>query len=165
VFWLVWYVALSAGYQRYAVPLLVLCCLFEAVLLRDVVCGFRSSLRSVALVGIGAVLACGVAFQLLTLVQSTDQSAVQMGAFISQTVEPQFSVESLEWELDTLTDRRFHHPPPFVPAVPYSVPGTTEYLVDGPASKATQLYVGELASQAYQHLATFGAYDLYRRAD
>jgi hypothetical protein len=86
-----------------------------------------------------------------------------MGALMTQEVEPQASIESLEWELDVLTDRVFHHPPPFVPAIPYSVPISTTYLVDGPASKATQLYVGELEQNPYDHLAGVGPYDLYRR--
>jgi 4-amino-4-deoxy-L-arabinose transferase-like glycosyltransferase len=160
--WLVWYLGFSVGYARYAIPLVATCMLFVAVLARDVLHALRPiRLALVALVG--AALLVEIASQVRVLAEQSDSSAAQIGALMTQEVEPQASVESLEWELDVLTDRTFHHPPPFVPAIPYAVPSSTAYLVDGPASKATQLYVDELEENAYDHLAGVGPYDLYRR--
>jgi hypothetical protein len=110
-----------------------------------------------------AVIASGIAARLRTLVEPPDTAAQQMAAIITREVEPGASTESLEWELDVLAPRPFHHPPPFVPAVPYEVPATTAYLVDGPMSKAIGLYRGELEQHDYRRVAGAGAYDLYRR--
>jgi 4-amino-4-deoxy-L-arabinose transferase-like glycosyltransferase len=160
--WLVWYLGFSVGYARYAIPLFVTCTLFSAVLAQDMLHALRP-IRLVLAVLVGSALLAGIASQFRVLAEQSDSSAAQMGALITREVEPQASIESLEWELDVLTDRTFHHPPPFVPAIPYAVPTSTAYLVDGPASKATQLYVGEREQNAYDHLAGVGPYDLYRR--
>jgi len=162
VLWLVWFLSFSVGYARYAIPLIATCTLFAAVLTLDVLHAFRP-VRLILVPLVGVALLVGIASQFMVLAQQSDSSAAQMGAFITQQVEPQASIESLEWELDVLTDRAFHHPPPFVPAIPYAVPASTAYLVDGPASKATQLYVGEVEQNTYDHLAGVGPYDLYRR--
>jgi 4-amino-4-deoxy-L-arabinose transferase-like glycosyltransferase len=161
--WFVWYVGFSVGYERYAIPLIAVCTLFAAVLARDVLNAVGPWWRSLAGLGLGATLVWGIASQYLVLAQRSDSSAVQMGALMMREVESRASTESLEWELDALTDRAFHHPPPFVPAIPYAVPTSTRYLIDGPASKATELYVPELEQHVYEHVAGVGPYDLYRR--
>jgi hypothetical protein len=162
-FWLVWFVALSVGYARYAIPLIATCCLFQALLFHDVVSALGSWRRWAMVTVFAVVVLFGIGLQLRALAQEPDTAARQMGALITQQVEPQASIESLEWELDVLTERPFHHPPPFVPLIPYAVPSSTAYLVDGPASKSTELYVGHLADNAYDRVATIGPYDLYRR--
>ncbi len=162
VLWLVWFLGFSVGYARYTIPLIATCALFVAILARDVLHTWRP-VRPVLVVLVGVALLVGIGSQFLVVAEQSDSSAAQMGALMTQEVEPQASIESLEWELDVLTDRVFHHPPPFVPAIPYSVPISTAYLVDGPASKATQLYVGELEQNPYDHIAGVGPYDLYRR--
>ncbi len=162
-FWLVWYVAFSVGYPRYAIPLVTLCCVFLAVLLRDAAAATRGR-RRLAVTGIAVFgVVSSIALQMRPLLDPIDLSAAAAGGLITQTVPPESNVESLEWELDILTERRFHHPPPLVPAIPYAVPRSTAYLVDGPASKSTELYVAELANNPYEHVATVGPYDLYRR--
>jgi hypothetical protein len=163
VFWLAWYLGFSVGYARYAIPLIATCTLFAAVLARDVLLHAFRPIRLALVLLVGAALLAGIGSQFLVLAQQSDSSAVRTAALITGEVEPQASTESLEWELDVLTDRAFHHPPPFVPAIPYAVPTSTAYLVDGPASKATELYVRELEQNPYDHLAGVGPYDLYRR--
>jgi hypothetical protein len=85
-----------------------------------------------------------------------------MAAIINQQVQPTAVTESYEWQLDVLSDRPFHHPPPFVPPNPYTMPPTA-YLVDGPWSKMFELYDQELAQHDYRLIARVGQYDLYQR--
>jgi hypothetical protein len=162
--WLVWFVVFSVGYQRYAIPLIAVGCLFAAVLARDLVQAAGLPLKIPAMLVVAAPLSLGIISQVQVLAEPSDTGALKMGALIRQEVDPRVSIESLDWELDVLSDRLFHHPPPFVPAIPYSVPPSTEYLVDGPASKSTELYVEELRRNAYEVVASAGQYDLYRRA-
>jgi hypothetical protein len=161
--WLVWFVGFSVGYQRYAMPFVAIACLFAAVLAHDVVRAVRPSLRLAVSLLIATPIGLGLAAQLRALAEPADTGALRMGTLIAQHVEPPASIESLEWELDVLTDRHFHHPPPFVPAIPYAVPSSTSYLVDGPASKATELYRDDLQQDPYDQVASAGQYDLYRR--
>ena len=106
-------------------------------------------------------VAFGVIANLRALAQPPDPFAREIAAIISTELDPSATTESLEWELDVLTEHPFHHPPPFVPHVPYAVPRTVRYLVDGPASKATLLYADD--KQQFVHIASAGPYDLYRR--
>ncbi len=90
--------------------------------------------------------------------------AQQIAALIEQQVEPTAVTESLEWQLDVLVERDFHHPPPFVPKIPYDVPSSTSYLVDGPWSKLFSVYSRELEQHTYRLIAERGAYTLYARS-
>ena len=121
-------------------------------------------LRAGAAVVLAALIAAGIAARLRALAASPEPAAHRMAAIVDREVEPGATIESLEWELDLLVQRPFHHPPPFVPAVPYDVPETTAYLVDGPMAKAVGLYGRELERYSYRHVASVGGYDLYRRA-
>jgi 4-amino-4-deoxy-L-arabinose transferase-like glycosyltransferase len=177
--WLAWYLGMSMAWARYAIPLVTTCCLFVAVLIRDLGAGFRSSQRpgggfgrlrlladplgTALLLVLAVPIVSGIALQMIALARPPEPSAQLMAALVTRDVAPEASTESLEWELDVLTRHAFHHPPPFVPAVPYDVPADTTYLVDGPMSKWTGLYRRELEKAEYRRIASAGVYDLYRR--
>jgi hypothetical protein len=177
--WLVWYVGMSMGWARYAVPLIAANSLFVAVLIRDLIRGFWtprglfSGRGRLAVLGnptgtalvlvLAAPIVSGVTLQLHALARPPEASAQKMAAIIARNVDPAASTESLEWELDVLAGRTLHHPPPFVPNIPYEVPATTAYLVDGPMSKLFSVYSHELEQRTYRRIASVGAYDLYRR--
>jgi 4-amino-4-deoxy-L-arabinose transferase-like glycosyltransferase len=161
VLWLVWFLAFSVGYERYTVPWLTVCSLLVAVLAWDLGRISGSVLRGAALALVLLPVALGVIANLRSLAQPQNSFAREIATIISTDLDPSATTESLEWELDVLTEHPFHHPPPFVPHVPYSVPRTVRYLVDGPASKATLLYVND--KQQFVHIASAGPYDLYRR--
>jgi hypothetical protein len=161
--WLLWLLGFSVGYPRYAIPLIACGCLFAAHFAVDLLRATRAELRLAAGLLVAVPVLVGLATRVDALRDQADSSAQAMGTLISTEVPASARVESLEWELDVLTDRVLHHPPPFVPLIPYAVPETVAYLVDGPASKATGLYIAELRDHPYDRLATAGMYDLYRR--
>jgi 4-amino-4-deoxy-L-arabinose transferase-like glycosyltransferase len=167
---LVWYVGFSAAYGRYTLPLAAICSLFLAVLLRDLALTLRATGRNRAglvpatlLVVLALPLVAGLAQPLLAVGRPADTSAQELAGIISRDVEAGATIESIEWQLDVLTEHPFHHPIPYVPAVPYEVPAATTYLVDGPMAKSVRLYGTELERRPYRRVAVAGAYDLYRR--
>jgi hypothetical protein len=171
--WLVWFVAVSAGYDRYAIPILAIGSMFLAVVWHDVVRAAAATDPEHAwsnplAVGAGLALAAPVisslGLQLAIVARPPAPDAQTIAAAITRQVEPSAVIETIDWQLDILADREFHHPPPFVPLVPYSVPTTTDYLVDGPWSKMYHLYGDELASGRYTRMVAVGDYELYRRS-
>lgn len=171
--WLAWFVGLSMGYDRYAVPLLAICSVFVAVFYRDLMASLRFEttagsavdmhpLRTAVALLLASPLAVGIALQLLAVGRPPEATTYEMAAIINQQVAPTAVTESYEWQLDVLSDRPFHHPPPFVPPKPYTMP-PTDYLVDGPWSKMFELYDQELEQHNYHLIASVGLYDLYQR--
>jgi 4-amino-4-deoxy-L-arabinose transferase-like glycosyltransferase len=177
--WLVWYLSLSVGYDRYTIPLIATCALFAAALFCDLIRRFgvaanlkrRSAwhvlVADPALSGLllipAALIVSGITLQLMNLRRPPESAAQEIAGLITRDVEPRATTESFEWQLDVLTERPFHHPPPFVPAIPYDVSATTTFLVDGPMSKTWALYSSELKEHNYRLVASAGPYDLYQR--
>ncbi len=184
--WLAWYLALSTGYDRYTGPLVATCSLFLAVLVHYAAAGVgveraeeqadKGAAASViwrwpnlgplgltvtllVLVPVGL----GLGARLALIARPPAAEAQQIADLIEQQVAPTAVTESLEWQLDVLVERDFHHPPPFVPKIPYEVPSTTSYLIDGPWSKLFGVYAHELEQHTYRRVGEMGEYELYAR--
>ena len=194
VIWLAWFVFLSVGWARYAVPVAVTGSLFEAKLLCDLArkvspigrdrftfvprTYLADPLGTALLAALFAVVVGGILVNADTIARSRDASPQEFGNVIMQQVSPNAVVESSEWEIGFLAKRTYHVPP--IPLLEranaivtlhqsaeslesYRVPATVSYIVDGPYSKLTGIYRGQLATGEFVRVASVGEYDLYRR--
>jgi 4-amino-4-deoxy-L-arabinose transferase-like glycosyltransferase len=127
--WLGWFVFLSIGWPRYAVPAVAACSLFSAKLLCDLARRYTpasevrilnlSAIRSMTRNPVGSALLVLLTSSVLTglvsngleVLRAKDTSPQDFAALVSQTVEPGALVESSEWEIDFLTNGTYHHPP------------------------------------------------------
>ena len=110
------------------------------------------------------------------LTSAPDTAAQDFAETLDRLVGPADVVESWEWQLDVLTDRRVHHPPNvlvdrhtgrifFGAPVEHTTTGACGppvFLVDGPFSKFTGVYGPDLANGCCALVASHGPYDLYR---
>jgi hypothetical protein len=112
--------------------------------------------------------------QIRQALSAPDRSPQEFAAFVEGRTEPEALIESYVWEITFLTSRRFHYPPPevFVQALTSDLDGIYDpaeyevrYLIDGPYSKAVQLYPAAWLSQCCEMLGAVGPYDLYALRD
>jgi hypothetical protein len=197
--WLSWFVFLSIGWPRYAVPAVAACSLFSAKLLCDLAqrytpaadmrlinisaikSAFSNPMGSALLVLLASSVVSGLASNGIEVLRAKDTSPQDFAAQVSQTVEPGALVESSEWEIDFLTNGTYHHPPsrvilesirtifmsgPSSLRSQYEVPPATRYLIEGPFSRLSGLYVRARQSDGgYTVVTAIGEYELLRRRD
>lgn len=183
---ILWYVFLTIGWPRYAYTGMAIANLLAGKPLADLMRGLWLTPRRLwngliegasrhSLVT-ALVASCVMGYPLLNafhdILLTSDRSPQNMAILIEKYTEPNAVVEMLEWEIDFLTSRQAHHPPPevFVQLLKNTPDQTynplvyeTQYLIDGPYSKATRLYAKVLQSDLYQKIGASGAYDLYRK--
>jgi 4-amino-4-deoxy-L-arabinose transferase-like glycosyltransferase len=187
--WLVWYVFASIGWSRYAFIAEATTHIFYAVLLYDVFVALLP-LKQINLKRQGWQLASAFALVLITgwmlasgystirqIIWSDNKSYFEFAAYLDQNVPPNAVVESWEWELDLITDLRYHHPTTEVTnAITYELwvaysPVTLDYdprqfapdyLVVGPFARWTQLYTRTGLLKTADLQKTIGEYELYR---
>ncbi len=192
-FWLGWYLVLSIGWPRYAIPVVLTSSIYIAKFVSDVVERFVPHLKSrLTLKGIATgepleaavllmfalIFGSGILTNAASVVRARDYSPQDFSRLVNDTVPADAVVESFEWEIDFLSDRRFHHPPSrlmnngnavaFLDASTdtlqwYRVPSSSTYLVDGPYSKVSRIYEATLAEKSFVRVASVGEYDLYER--
>ncbi len=127
--WLLWFVAGSVGWIRYAFVPISLSSLFLAKLFGDLTNDFHLSRDqlwqalqlgadngsylarlAVALVPM-AIIAYGVVAHVDRLFNASSQNAQEMADYLTSQVQPDELIETMEWEVDFLAQNRFHHPP------------------------------------------------------
>jgi hypothetical protein len=188
--WLGWYVFASVGWARYALDPILVGMLCTANLVVDgarfvargagagrLQAGWQARGLAAALVlAIFGAATVGLLRQAQSIAAPPSRSPQQFAEYLAANVGPEGVIESWEWELDTLVDRRFHHPTndwvdrstallQLGDAVDMSYApeqyGAT-HIVDGWFSKWTGLYRGALQSGCCQRVGSVGQYDLYR---
>jgi hypothetical protein len=185
-FSMLWYVFLTIGWARYAYTGMAMANLLAGKPLADLMRDLSLNPRRLwngLLEGVSrhslvaALVAIGVmGYPLLNafhdILLTSDRSPQDMATLIEKHTEPNTVIEMLEWEIAFLTPRKSHHPPPAVfvqllkntPDNPYNpLAYESQYLIDGPYSKATRLYSKVLQNDLYQKVGTSGVYDLYRK--
>ncbi len=191
VLWLGWYALLSVGWMRYAFVPAAMSTLFAARLLADLwdwaAQGRRALGRRLPLTAgqlavgslIAVLLLSGLAPMARQIVQSQDSGLHALVAYLEANVPSDALIESWEWEVDFLTEHRFHHPPYEVTnavtaQIWYGAPVSPElydplalrpaYLITGPFAGWTGLY-GRQVLDRCTLLASIGEYDVYRVND
>ncbi|HEY3057750.1 MAG TPA: glycosyltransferase family 39 protein [Chloroflexota bacterium] len=163
--WLVWFLVMSTGFTRYAIPLVAVCSLFAAELAHDLLRLPRLPrlIRTLVALGMASFIVVSIGLRIRGLTMAVDSGAAEFAAIILREVPAHIEPETIEWQLDILTERSFHHP--LQPAIlPYAVPPGVEYLVDGPMSKAFNIYTALLEERPFERVVSIGEYDLYRRS-
>ena len=190
VAWFAWYVIVSVGWPRYA---------FEGLAISAVLAGpalvqwpalsralgsgggarvARAAGAVLTFLVIALVLAHGVN-RVRDLSAPVDRSAEAFAATLGRVVGPDDLIESWDWQLDVLTDRRLHHPDDawvgrYTAQIYSEVPvrdsyewrrWSPAYVIDGPFSKFTGIYRTDLANGCCTLVVSEGAYDLYRVVD
>lgn len=181
--WLAWYLTVSMGWLRQAIPLVATCSLLVAVGVRDLLSFLygRVATRWAATLVTLTLLApfvLGVVRNGAALASAND-TAASVAAMVEQDVPRGATIETYEWELDSLANRPTHHPPANVVADAvgsvelgeqprlvegYEPPPTLSFLIDGRFSKLDGIYRHELMAGEFRRITSAGAYDLYERA-
>jgi 4-amino-4-deoxy-L-arabinose transferase-like glycosyltransferase len=129
--WLLWFLVLSIGWERYLFPATFVSSLFVAALLHDLTSGFKfqATFQQIGLAlrrrhltrqSAGALLAMMIVITTLPLGMQTlfnaytvdvDHAAAQTADFLNQNTVPNARIETYETELHFLLDRPYHYPP------------------------------------------------------
>jgi hypothetical protein len=126
--WLAWYVVASIGWQRYALPALVLMAPFAARLILDlgahVVDLIRARLgregRFLSVLGLAVLLGLFCLFPLFrtsfyeetsSMFGERDLAVQRLADYLIAHVPSDSVIESWAWEVDFFTDHTYHHPP------------------------------------------------------
>lgn len=186
--WIGWWAFMSIGWHRYAFVPLALATLPTAILAEKVLGSLdlhRTSLhilkpvdRSLVFVVLilFSVLGRGLIGQVYKLQAEATTAPQDFAALVEQIVPETAIVESWEWEIDTLAQRTFHHPPPAVDeasvlqarkgqgyAYDYDWRASgSEYLIIGPFAKNFELYEQDIESGCCELVGEVGDYELYR---
>jgi hypothetical protein len=202
-----WYVLASAGWPRYAFAGLTLSCLLVGRLAWDLVQTLdegagaalgvgrvRASVitRFTALTGpavagfaialwIGGVSAAFLGRTTLSIVRAPQPYAQQMAAYLDVHVPKDRVIHTWEPEMSTLSNHRFHFPPPQLlivavahqwtggPPVTQSFDfegeGKPDYVLEGPFSRYVELYPKARLDAGYRRVSAEGGYVLYQRLD
>lgn len=202
-----WYVLASAGWPRYAFAGLTLSCLLVGRLVWDLLAplvesaaaawtaGRLGQLASPARSGVTGVMVAGLAIALWTgglsaaflgrtalhIVRAPRPYAQQMAAYLDAHVPADRIIHTWEPEMSTLSNHRFHFPPPQLlivavahqwtggPAVTQSFDfereGKPDYVLEGPFSRYVELYPKNRLDAGYGRVASEGGYVLYQRID
>jgi hypothetical protein len=180
-----WYALGSIGWPRYAFPGLAVMTLFVARLFLDLLrSGYRTApdttaiVRTVALTSVVVIMiGASLIQQAREIVTARDDSPQQVAAFLNAEAPRDAIVETWEPELGFLTDHAYHYPPSgwldrAVRAQWLGGQRVTDYdpvaeskpayLVVGRFGTYTGLYTPFLQREQPEHIASFGAYDVYR---
>ncbi len=127
VVWLGWYVTVSIGWPRYAIPVVVTSSLFIAQLFVDLAGSIvrpkahdrgwlawvqeRSPSQLALLLALAMTLVTGVAINGERIARARDDTPQRFAMLVAAQVPSDATIESFEWEIDFLTDRVYHHPP------------------------------------------------------
>lgn len=187
--WLVWYAFLSIGWMRYAFVPTAISAIFSARLLGKLWgwSGEHSKMlgrwlpMTVGQVAVGGVIVTLLLSGLLPLmkqvVQSPDSGLQELADYLNTHIPTEAVIESWEWEVDFLTDHKYHHPPyevtnaitdkiwygtPVSPDIYDPLAFRPTYLIRGPFAKWTGIYPQELLGQRCTLIKSVGDYDLYR---
>lgn len=125
--WLVWYLTMSIGWPRYAVPLEVGCVPFVAKLIVDVTwTGTMTSMEMsardhrrlpsgnsqfpiITFLFVGIILT-GIIGNVAAILKAHDDSPQVFASIVEATVPAAAHVEATDWEIIFLTDRIYDHP-------------------------------------------------------
>jgi 4-amino-4-deoxy-L-arabinose transferase-like glycosyltransferase len=185
---LVWFVFLSNGWTRYAFPGLALASLLAAKPLADLVDGLLiapsqllTRLRDgeMARPVVAAIfIFLMIGYPLQDIVRQTlfdrDYAPQEFAAFVEAHTESEALIESFDWQVEFLTTRRYHHPPPEVfvqllenaPDRSYNpLVYQPDYIIDGPYAKGNQLYPVAWLRECCRKVGTVGNFDLYAVVD
>ncbi len=187
--WLIWYVVASTGWHRYAFEGYAIGLLFAGKFIVDTFdylkkpgkySGWnRSYLRVTVLLLVAAILIGGIldgAYQVRLILASPDTSLQSFADYLRHHISPQAVVESWEWQIDPLVDLAYHHPPNSLVDQLTAIDRYHEdieinydpfehhpdYLIDGPWSKAWDLYTPYLAAGCCTQVLSIDTYDLYK---
>ena len=188
VVWLGWYAFLSIGWMRYAFVPAAMSTIFSARLLGDS-WDWAGQSRQVpghwlpldpGQVAIGGVIVMLLLSGLLPMakqiVQSPDNGLQELAQYLNTHIPADVVIESWEWEVDSLTDHTYHHPPyeitnAFTEHVWYGTPVPPDiydplafhptYLIAGPFAKWTGIYSRDTLEQRCTLIESIGEYDLY----
>jgi hypothetical protein len=179
--WLVWYVAASLGWPRYAFPAVAFGALLVARMLIDLFGrlwrGGATQRGLVVVIAIYAVLAVAVPLSLSVRgILRPDDSAQRMAAYLDANVPHDTIVETWEPELGLLTDHLYHYPPIALldtavrhqwlggpPIVYDGLQDEPAYVVVGGFGGYTGIYAPELLARDYVEQQHIGAYVLFKR--
>jgi 4-amino-4-deoxy-L-arabinose transferase-like glycosyltransferase len=189
--WSSWFVLISVGWHRYALDAYAAGVLLAGNCLVDMVGYVRRQMplggrrRTIQLLPAGAALLVGTTLLIALagftgmvkdIIRQPDRSAVQFAAYLQQNTDPETVIESWEWEIDALTNLRYHHPTnewvDKMTAIlqfheniditydPFQY--RPEYLIDGPFSKWTGIYASSIAKDCCTLTYHAGPYDFYK---
>ena len=194
ILWLIWFVCGSVGWSRYAFPACVLLALFVARFFGELTGGCNLSLRDLwfewrerregtALRNdclwllLLAVVMYPFSAEARTILTYKDDSPQRFAHYLDAHVPSDALIESWEWELDFLTDHRYHHPSPAVldAMVNYVYLGGAypdgiyeplsnepDYLIVGPFARWTSLYSPQFIARNCTLITSIGEYALYK---
>lgn len=188
ILWTSWWALLSIGWSRYAFVPLALATLPTAILAEKVLSSLDLRPRSLhtlkpvdssaffVVLILFSALGRGLIGQVYKLQAEATTAPQDFAALVEQVVPETAIIESWEWEIDTLAQRTFHHPPAAVDeaAVLQNKLGQgydydydwqalgSEYLIVGPFAKNFELYEPDIELGCCVLLGEVGDYELYR---
>jgi hypothetical protein len=178
--WLLWYVAASLGWPRYAFPAIAFGAILIARAIVDLISWLRRSapLQRGLAIGVGAYTALIIALPLAlstSAIVRPDNSAQRFAAYMDANVPPNAIVETWEPELGLLTDHRYHYPPIALldtavrhqwlggpPLVYNGLRDAPAYVVVGGFSAYTNVYPPDILTRDYVEQQQIGSYVLFR---
>jgi hypothetical protein len=190
--WLAWYVLASTGWPRYAFDAYAIGLLFSGKFAVDAFLFLRRrpapswipspsqpALRLVIillLIGMLVGGTWGFGRQIAGLLAPPDRSLEVFADYLREHIGPESVVESWDWQIDVLANLDFHHPPNVVVDRMTAIDRYQEdlpigydpfehqpdYLIDGPWSKAWDLYTPYLSQGCCTLQFSLPPYDLYR---
>jgi 4-amino-4-deoxy-L-arabinose transferase-like glycosyltransferase len=187
--WLAWYAVASICWPRYTFVAVAVSHIFYAALLYDALATLASlkqaspkrrwlqTISAFALLAIAGWMLISGYSTIRSILRNHDDSYFQFARYLNESIPPDAIVESWEWELDLVTDLRYHHPPTWVTnAVTRrlweddSESGTVydprefapEYLVVGPVARWTRVYTDTGLLDGADLQGSIGQYELYR---
>ena len=185
VIWLSWFIVYSPGWHRYGFPGYLLLDLFLAARLSALAGWLPTRLPErhqrwpMTVLEIALVILIPIRL-LAALASSAADPLPTLVAAIERRVEPDAVIESYEWPVDTLSNRRFHHPSlaehlPRVRHILFAERGALptydfwtyepDYLVRGPMGLGMQAYPQSLLDKCGELIEEHGPYSLFRLAD
>lgn len=186
--WIGWWAFMSIGWHRYAFVPLALATLPTAILAEEILsslelrrtspCGLPPADRApvITVLILLSVLGLGLIGQVYKLEMEATTEPQDFAAQVQQIVPETAIIESWEWEIDTLAQRAFHHPPAAIDeaAVLQARLGQDytydydwrklgfEYLIVGPFAKNFELYDQDIESGCCELVTKVGDYELFR---
>jgi 4-amino-4-deoxy-L-arabinose transferase-like glycosyltransferase len=187
--WLVWYLLLSVGWPRYAMPALFVGSIFVAALLRDLSGDFafprtppgaggrvRPDLRVVAALFLLVLYIGATGLALLPAYSHTERSAQRTAAFLN-ALPAGARIETYESELLFLLDQPYHYPPDQThvqliqrrmlgspaPAGYDPLAADPDYLAVGAFEREYPLYANVIAAGHFRLIHEDGLYRVYQR--
>lgn len=185
--WLGWFLLLSVGWARYAVPAVLLGALFAGKLAADLLAALRGAVgggsrpvRLGLLALVGGTLLAGLVGNGAAIVRARDDSPQRFAALVAQQVPPGESMAVADLSIAFLAGRpsvgltqdevldaiRLVFLGGSAPAGGAArVPPEVRYLVVGPFSRLAHLYESDLGGDAFERIGGVGEFELYRRVD